>query len=425
MQLQQEREARAAASAQARAAKAPPGAELHQSLPAWTYESAEFFELEREHIFLPSWQVVCHVSDLPEPGDYATLDLLSERAVVVRGKDDRLRGFHNVCRHRAHAVVEGERGRCPNALRCPYHGWTYGFDGRLSGVPDRESFRALDRNDYGLQPLDLEVFAGFVFIRFRSEGPSVRDRLAAYEPEISRYRIDEMAPLYRDVWSEAHEIDWKNVMDNYLEDYHFPIGHPGLAALMERDYDREVDVPGASRLSHEMKSRPQKAWSVRHYQKLLPDREHLPVEQRRRWTYISLFPGVSLELFPEQAQFFQVLPVAPGRCLLRGRSYALPGESRQLRAARYLADRINAQVQREDNRLTASVQRGLRSSSYSVGLLSDKEVVTRAFQDWVRERIPLSRLATAPEAGSARRRNSELAGAAATRCAPGADPASH
>jgi phenylpropionate dioxygenase-like ring-hydroxylating dioxygenase large terminal subunit/DNA-binding transcriptional regulator YbjK len=381
---------------------------LSESLPAWTYENDEFFELERERIFLPSWQIVCHANDVANPGDYATFEMLSERALVIRGKDGKLRAFHNVCRHRAHAVVSGERGSCKHALRCPYHGWTYGLDGHLKAAPGKDGFRDFERGKYGLVPLDLEVFAGFVFIRFQNEGPGVAERLAPYAAELAHYRLEEMIPLDDAVWFESHEIDWKNVMDNYLEDYHFPMGHPGLSSLMERDYDREVSATGVARLSHRMKSELQSAWSVRHYQKLLPACEHLPEELRRRWSYVSMFPGVSLEVYADKAGFFQVLPTGPGRCLLRGRNYGLPDESREMRAARYLADRINAQVQREDNRLTDSVQRGLRSSSYQVGVLCDKEGVTKGFQDWIRERIPVSQLAGAPARGSVADRNREL-----------------
>lgn len=382
--------------------------EPSETLPAWTYENDEFFELERERIFMPSWQLVCHTNDVASPGDYATFEMLSERALVVRGKDGNLRAFHNVCRHRAHAVVSGDLGSCKHALRCPYHGWTYGLDGRLKAVPGKDGFRDFERERYGLTPLDLEVFAGFVFIRFRSEGPGVAERMAPYAAELAHYRIEEMVSLDESVWLESHEIDWKNVMDNYLEDYHFPMGHPGLSALMEREYDREVSTTGVSRLSHRMKSEIQRPWSVRHYQKLLPACEHLPSDLRRRWSYVSMFPGVSLEVYADKAQFFQVLPTGPGRCLLRGRSYGLADASREMRAARYLGNRINAQVQSEDNELTASVQRGLRSSSYQVGLLSHKEVVTRGFQEWIRERIPVSQLTGAPASGTVSARDREL-----------------
>jgi AcrR family transcriptional regulator len=88
-------------------------AAARRTLPAWVYDNAEFTALEREAIFRPAWHIVCHVSELPEAGSYVTLDLLGERAFVLRGKDGELRAFHNVCRHRAHAVVQGQSGRCP------------------------------------------------------------------------------------------------------------------------------------------------------------------------------------------------------------------------------------------------------------------------------------------------------------------------
>ena len=379
-----------------------------ETLPAWTYENAEFFALEREHIFLPSWQIVGHVSDLPKAGDYLTFEQLGERAFVIRGKDGELHAFHNVCRHRAHAVVMGEQGNCKRAITCPYHGWTYELDGRLKGIPAAETFPPFDRSDYGLKALDLEVYLGFVFIRFAGGGPSVAERLAPYTEELSHYRFEDMVAIDK-MWSEAIAVDWKNAVDNYLEDYHFLTGHPGLAALMERDYDREVAAGGASRLSHRMKEDPRRFWSVRHYSKLLPNFEHLPEELRRRWTYVTLFPNVSFDVFPDRMDFFQFVPLAPGRCLLRGRTYGLPDERRETRAARYLSHRINRRVQDEDNALTLSVQGGLRSSAYDVGVLSDKEVVVKGFQDWVRARLPVARLHQAPPAGTVARRNRELA----------------
>ena len=383
------------------------------TLPAWTYGNAEFFALEREHIFLPSWQIVGHVNDMPEAGDYLAFEMLGERAFVIRGKDGKLRAFHNVCRHRAHAVVMGKQGRCTRAITCPYHGWTYEFDGRLKGIPAAETFQGLDQSAYGLKALDLEVYLGFVFIRFAGDGPSVAERLEPYTAELAQYRFEDMVPIEK-LWNEPVAVDWKNAMDNYLEDYHFITGHPGLAALMERDYDREVAPGGASRLSHRMKESPQRSWSVRHYRKLLPAFEHLSEEVRRRWTYVTLFPNISFDVMPDKMDFFQLVPVAPGECLLRGRSYALPDERRETRAARYLSNRINWRVQDEDNALTLSVQGGLGSSAYDVGLLSEKEVVVKGFQDWIRDRLPVASLHKAPPAGTVARCNRDLAGGGRT-----------
>ena len=105
---------------------------------------------------------------------------------------------------------------------------------------------------------------------------------------------------------------------------------------------------------------------------------------------------------------FQVIPVGPGKALLRSQAYALPDERRAAKAARYLSLRINTQVQDEDNVLTASVQRGLKSSGYSYGVLSDKEIVLKGFQDWLRARIPASRLAEAPTPGKLAEQNAVL-----------------
>ena len=115
----------------------------HLTLPGWTYNNAEFFELEKEYLFLSNWMLVCHVSEVPNPGDFATLRLMGERALVVRGEDGELRAFYNVCRHRAAAVVQGRTGSCSSTgIRCPYHGWLYGLDGSLKAVPAEATFPA-------------------------------------------------------------------------------------------------------------------------------------------------------------------------------------------------------------------------------------------------------------------------------------------
>ena len=379
---------------------------LTYTLPAWTYANEEFFELEREHIFLPSWQLVCHVSDIKEPGQYVTFEMLGERAVVIRDQKGRINAFHNVCRHRAHAVVEGHEGRCRDFLRCPYHGWTYHLDGSNRAISAAHSFASLDKSMWGLKPIDCEVFLGFVFIRFAGDEPSVAERFAPHADEFANY-LPEQLVRTRDwpgeesgFWEEAVDIDWKNGVENYVEDYHFPTGHRGLFSLMETRYDREGHDSGIVRLSHRMRQTPLKNWSAERYAKLLPDYEHLPVEMRRRWTYYALFPSTFFDIFPDKMDFFQMIPTAPGKVLLRGRSYALEDSSRVGQAVRYLSDRINMRVQDEDNVLTESVQRGLSTSGYDVGILSEKESMVKCFQDWVRERIPVSRLLRAPRRGT-------------------------
>ena len=92
-------------------------------LPGWSYHSPALLELEKEHVFRKHWQIVGHISDLPNPGDYLAMDVVGERALVVRGKDGEVRAFHNLCRHRGSRVVAESQGTCKNALVCPFHGW--------------------------------------------------------------------------------------------------------------------------------------------------------------------------------------------------------------------------------------------------------------------------------------------------------------
>jgi phenylpropionate dioxygenase-like ring-hydroxylating dioxygenase large terminal subunit/AcrR family transcriptional regulator len=403
--------AKAASSAAAGLAKSVEADDpaLRYTLPAWIYHNEEFHELEREHLLRPSWQIVCHTSELSTAGDYVTFEFFGHRGFVIRDEAGTLRAFHNVCAHRAHAVVSGERGQCAKVLTCPYHGWSYHLDGRNRSVSAPDTFPKFDRSKFGLKPIELEVYMGMVFVRFRAGGSSVAERMKPYEAELAHYRMAEMVPL-DDLWVHDVDIDWKNLVENYVEDYHFPMGHPGLSALMEQQYDRDV-LPdnGTMRLSHKMRERPLRNWSAERYAKFLPVIEHLPEDMRRRWTYIGLFPTVYFDIYPEWLDFFQLVPLGPGRTRIRARSYGFADDRREMKAARWLCTRLNARVQAEDEVLTESVQRGLSSGAYARGILSDKEVVLAGFQDWIRERLPVTQLLQAPALGTVAARNVALA----------------
>ena len=120
-------------------------------LPAWVYSDTRFFELETERVLLPSWQVLCHLNDIPEPGDYRRLDFLGRPVFVVRGDDGEVRAFYNVCRHRASRLLDGDGGHCERGrITCPYHGWTYDLRGRLTGVPRASAYPGLRREEWSL-----------------------------------------------------------------------------------------------------------------------------------------------------------------------------------------------------------------------------------------------------------------------------------
>ena len=123
-----------------------------RSLPGWIYHDPEYFRVEMERVIRPSWQIVCHVNDVPGRGDCRTLDYLGESIIVIRGGDQEVRAFHNVCRHRGSRLLDGHSG-CSRKLVCPYHAWSYELDGRLAGVPGKADYPGLQTERLGLLPV--------------------------------------------------------------------------------------------------------------------------------------------------------------------------------------------------------------------------------------------------------------------------------
>ena len=380
------------------AAAAPASrAQDDESLPAWIYRDPEFFAAERDAVFRYAWQLVCHVSDVPHPGDFHTLDFLGESVVAVRGDDGQVRCFHNVCRHRGARLLDGARGHCGRRIACPYHRWTYALDGALIGVPRLNDYPGLEMRDHGLAPLEQETFMGFVFVRLAPGLPSVHEMLAPCAEELAAYRLEDMVPQGR-VTLRPRPVNWKNVADNYSDALHITVAHPGLTRLFGRGYGLEAQ-PWVDRMWGALVDTPSDNWSERRYQALLPEVSHLPASLRRRWTYFKLWPNTAFDLYPDQVDFMQFIPVSPTQTLLREIAYVLPDGRREMRAARYLNWRINRQVNLEDKALIERVQSGMASSSYATGPLGGGEVCLRSFARRIRGLIPEARLPRAPAPG--------------------------
>jgi phenylpropionate dioxygenase-like ring-hydroxylating dioxygenase large terminal subunit len=367
-----------------------------ESLPAWLYLDPGFFEREKERLFRTSWQLVCHLNDVPEAGDYQTLDMLGERLMTVRGKDGRVRSFHNVCRHRASRVAAGSYGNCGHRLVCPYHAWSYDLDGRLVATPKAQEFDDLRKADYGLVPLEQEVWNGFIFVRLAAGGPSVAEMMAPYAEEIAPHGFEDLVPQGR-VVLRPRPVNWKNVADNYADGLHIPVAHPGLSRLFAGSYRIEAQA-WVDKMSGVITEQPSANWCERQYQGLLGHFDHLPQGLRRTWSYYKLWPNVAFDVYPDQVDFMQFIPVSPTETLIREISYVRPDARREARAARYLNWRINRQVNAEDTVLIARVQEGMASSSYRTGPLSRAEACLASFARRMRTAIPEASLPDAPRA---------------------------
>jgi phenylpropionate dioxygenase-like ring-hydroxylating dioxygenase large terminal subunit len=366
------------------------------SLPGWLYHDPEFFAAEQRTFLRTAPQVVCHESEISEPGEWRSLNYLDESVIVIHGDDRQVRAFANVCRHRGSRLVDGTGG-CARVLTCPYHAWSYARDGRLVGVPHRDDYPGLRTEELGLVPLRLERWHGFLFVTLEPGAPSVAEMMAPYEAEVAPYRFEELQPIGR-VTLRARPLNWKTIADNYSDHLHIAIGHPGLTRLFGRNYRIEAQAH-VDRMEGDLVETDSDNVSERAYQLLLPEVSHLPPSHRRKWLYYKLFPNVAFDIYPDQVDFMQFLPVSATETVIREISYALPDERRTMKASRYLNWRINRRVNAEDTELVTRVQLGMQSASYVPGPLGASEVCLRSFAAKLRRLIPEARLPQAPESG--------------------------
>ncbi len=389
-------------------------------LAPWTYHSGEFLELEKLHLFKENWLLACHISEIPEARDYRTFDALGERALLVRGDDDQVRAFHNVCRHRGAKLVDGAGGRCPRALTCPFHGWTYRLDGRLVGVPAQATFPHLDKSQNGLVPLPMEIWMGFVFVYFGSPGshvesateqpPALAQTMKPVERLVSHYQLHNMQPIAGSRFDELRRCNWKVFHDIDNEGYHVPNGHPALQQLYGKNY--RDDFVGDISVTHgPLNEERATLWSVRHYQKLLPTFDHLPPAHQRLWLYIGLFPNMVLALYPDSMEFYMTIPVDAESTRVIGGAFALPAPpetSREVRAAQYLGTRINRVASREDDEFVRRLQEGMKSGAFPQPKLSSIEHGVRAFHREIQHVLPVATLANQPRPGTLAQVNAEM-----------------
>ena len=351
-----------------------------QTLSSREYLDPAIFQHERRSIFGKTWQLAGRLKDLERPGDFVPVTILDEPIVLVRDTDGLLRGFYNVCRHRAGQVALSRGNR--KSLQCQYHGWTYGLDGALRTAPEMDDAAGFDRGEFGLRPVRVAAWGPFVFVSLDPDGPELAEVMGAIPDEVSRsgYDIDRMSLVERREY--VVECNWKVYVENYLEGYHIPIAHPAL--FKELDYDAYA------------------VETFRWYSKQhAPVRELKPGEvhgRDRRFIrspdgedealYYWLYPNTMFNIYPDNMSMNQVIPLSADRTLTVFEWYfAEPGTGEGWESMQQ-AIAFSDQIQQEDIVLCEQVQRGLRSSSYEAGRLSPRrENGVYHFQNLVREAL--------------------------------------
>jgi choline monooxygenase len=333
-----------------------PGATLDRALtiPAPWYTDERIYDLEMRTVFAGSWQMVCRLDQLSEPGQYVTSEIAGEPIVVVRGSDGLLRGFFNVCRHHAAAVVTEPEGNA-SQLRCPYHGWTYSLEGELKGTPDFSGVCDFDRSANGLVPVEVGVWERWVFVRVAGN-----DTLESFlgADLVDQIRALEFANLH---WLEGRhytfDCNWKVFVDNYLDGgYHMPHLHKGLDSVL--DYSN-YSIENGDHFCLQ--------WSPIVSEGA--ERQTGAVRKGDRALYYWLYPNFMINWYQGAMDTNLVIPRGVDRTEVIFDFY-FPDISPAARERNRQSIEVGQRIQDEDVAICKSVQRGLGSRAYQAGRLS-------------------------------------------------------
>lgn len=201
------------------------------------YTSVQFQELEREHIWKRTWQVVGRADELASAGDWKEYRLFDESFLIVRGQDDKIRGFVNACTHRGNPLCEG-KGHSATFV-CPFHRWTFNLDGSLRGVTRPDLVGPIDKSVLGLIEVSVDTWAGFIFLNPDPDAAPLADYLGEEVIEyLAPYHLEEMIPVGMDVIEEL-DCNWKVVVDAFQEGYHIQGVHPQMGHVISVDPSEE------------------------------------------------------------------------------------------------------------------------------------------------------------------------------------------
>ena len=333
-------------------------AETSPTLPADWYLGTAQYQRERSSIFAREWLWFTSEAEVAGPGAYVATAYAGRPLLVIRDRDGVLRGFHNVCRHRAGPLIDDGSGTCAN-LVCQYHGWAYSFDGRLRSA--RDFGATFDPDELALYAVQVAVWRGQVFVNLEAGTAPLAEDLGDFFAEMRDFPLETMT-LVRSV---QHNLacNWKTYADNYLEGYHIPLLHPEL----NRQFDAKryrVDL-GDRYCRHSAPSRN-------------ADQGHgSPVDGR----WLFRWPNLAMNIYGDSMNVEVIVPTGPQTCrVLYSHSFCDPYAA-DINAVIALSDTVMDQ----DRRMVESVQRNLEAGTYRGGLLSPRhEHGLQQFQDLVR-----------------------------------------
>lgn len=329
--------------------------EQAQTIPTSWYFDPDLADLENQVIFGQSWQLAGRLEQVKQPGSFLKATIGQESLIVVRDEVGTLRGFYNVCRHRASPLVTEACGQI-SRLRCRYHGWTYDLTGRLRGVPEFEAVENFSREKEGLIEIAVAVWGLFVFVNLQENPGPLHDFLAP----LSARTAEKDWMRFQFVEQRVYDLDcnWKVFVDNYLDGgYHVNTVHPGLAGILDySEYHSVLHSECSVQISPIQNPKTDAA------------REVASVRNGEA-SYWWLFPNLMINHYDNCMDTNLVLPLGPqaSRVIF---DYYVAGNSTTIAEATQQSIAVGHQIQLEDIEICENVQRGLHSRSFRTGRFS-------------------------------------------------------
>ncbi|GAB6900392.1 aromatic ring-hydroxylating oxygenase subunit alpha [Kineosporia succinea] len=362
---------------------------LVATLPGNIYADPAVFALEQEKIFERMWFAVARSAELAGAGAFVTKQVGRENVLVVRGRDQKLRAFLNVCRHRGARLCSEESGALRRNIQCMYHAWTYGLDGKLVAAPNLTKMQDIDRGEYGLIEVALREWLGYAWVCLADEPPSFETDVIAAADErlggeglIGGWQVDDLSVGRRITYDV--KANWKLIIENFMECYHCATIHPELTEMLPEfagGYAAQAFVGHGAEFREDAS-----AFTIDgsggHERIPGVDEDH-----DRRYYAITVRPQVFINLVPDHVIFHRMFPIAVDRTIVECDWLYLPGvveSGADLTRSVELFDRVN----RQDFEACEVTQPGMSSRAYRAGgVLVPSEHHISEFHEWVQERL--------------------------------------
>jgi len=366
-----------------------PASSLIPTLPGRSYTDPAVFDAEQERIFEAMWFCAARSSDVGAPGAFKTVQVGRESVLVTRNRRGEARAFFNVCRHRGAKLCTEESGEARRAFQCPYHAWTYDFDGKLVAAPNLTKMPDIDRVDYGLRTIAVREWLGYVWVCLADEPPSfdetvrgaVVERLGDLE-SLENYQIEDLAVGRRIVYDV--KANWKLIIENFMECYHCATIHPELTEVLPEfadGYAAQYFVGHGAEFAADVKG-----FTVDGSEGV----DRIPgvsEDQDRRYYAITIRPQAFVNLVPDHVIFHRMFPMAADRTVVECDWLYLPGvveSGKDVGASVELFHRVNSQ----DFDACERCQPAMSSRVYAQGgVLVPSEHHIGEFHEWVQAAI--------------------------------------